>query len=67
MLKKLIVILCIAAVFGCFVSGCKKDTTKAQSKAEYEAQAKKEITKENMVSELDKLEQNIEQDAAATQ
>ncbi|OHB62817.1 MAG: hypothetical protein A2168_04160 [Planctomycetes bacterium RBG_13_50_24] len=52
------------------VSGCKKASKSPEASeepvktsAEYEAEAKKDINEENMNQELDKLEQELQQEA----
>ena len=63
-------VIVIAMVVCCFwMSGCKKSSSEPETPqeqvkttAEYEAEAKKEISKENMAEELDKLQKKIEQD-----
>jgi len=61
------VVITVIGIF-CF-SGCKKrtdevqsDTEKVKTVAEYKAEAKEQINKENMDEELDHLEKSIEQD-----
>lgn len=56
------VVLIIAAVL---FSGCKKRETKTEPEAEYKSMAEKEITKDNMQSELDKLEKSLNEDIAS--
>ena len=61
----------------CFVSlsGCKKSSEpepgpsgdEVTSAAEYEAEAEKEINKENVEAELDKLEKELEEDISSEQ
>jgi hypothetical protein len=71
MLKQILTVLLCIVLIGCFAAGCKRTSTQSEAteavktEAEYKAQAEQEITKENMASELDKLEQGIEQDSAA--
>jgi len=45
-------------------SGTEPNQETVKSKAEYEAEAKKEITKENAGAELDKIEKELDQEAA---
>jgi biopolymer transport protein ExbD len=77
MFRKLIAIIVIVAL-AVAVIGCKKTPpparqdqkptqkaevkVKAKSPAEYDAQAKKEITPENMQAELDRIEKEVQQD-----
>ena len=65
----LLKILFIAAITTISTSGCKKHSSEPQleqeevkTAAEYEADAKKEINKENMAQELDKLEKELQQE-----
>ena len=70
MLHKAFLIVAIAVLMGLGLTGCKKsseesDTTKPQevkTSQDYNSEAEKEITKENMDAELDKLEKDIERD-----
>ena len=70
MMRKVLVIITAAAVISIFcLSGCKKRPSKPEpgeevvkTLAEYEDEAKKEITKKNMGKELEKLEEEIEAD-----
>jgi competence protein ComGC len=69
MLKKLLMISVLVFLMFAFV-GCKKTTddkvgseTTSKSMAEYQTEAKSQINKDNMSSELDKLEKLIEVDA----
>jgi len=67
MFRKVLVIVAAAAISVFYLSGCKKspEESKPEKKtpktlADYEAEAKKEITQENMAEELGKLEKKIE-------
>ena len=67
MLRKVLVIVMAAAIGVFCMSGCKKRSSEAapeqeaiKTTAEYEADAKKEISKENMAEELEKLEKAVE-------
>jgi len=64
-MKKLILILAIAVLS--LLPGCKdKNSAPAQmTEADYAAKAEQEITEENMDTELDSLEKQIEADLAA--
>jgi len=73
MLRKVLVIVALAAIIVFSVSGCKKERpveskppeseqAAPKTMAEYEADAKKEINKKNMAAELEKLEKEIEED-----
>jgi hypothetical protein len=75
MLRRLLVIAIAAAITVFCVGGCKKgpdeEQTGARAKAptieDYRAEAEKEITKENMAAELDRLEKEIAQDISEEQ
>ena len=67
----LLKVLIIVAIIAISVLGCKNKKqsgepqpgqTELKTTAEYEAQAKKEINKENMAQELDKIEKEIQQE-----
>ncbi|MHC4646209.1 MAG: hypothetical protein ACYTBJ_11955 [Planctomycetota bacterium] len=69
MLRKLLVIVVAAVIIGLCVGGCKKssdtppgDTEAPNTAVDYKAEAEKEITKENMDSELARLEKEIAND-----
>ncbi|MBN1123836.1 MAG: hypothetical protein JXA82_02435 [Sedimentisphaerales bacterium] len=71
MIRWLILILMIAALF-CTVAGCSKQDpvsdeseVTVKTEAEYKAEAEQQITEENMDAELDKLEQEIETELKA--
>jgi hypothetical protein len=56
------------------VTGCKKDSDESganqqsvKTAAEYEAEAKEQINKENMDRELDELEKSLEQEISQEQ
>ena len=64
-----VLIIAVAAISVFWLSGCRKRPSRPESgeveiktEAEYEAEAKKEINKKNMASELKKLEKAIEED-----
>ncbi len=70
MLKAILVSAVTMVLLLFSVSGCKKTseglkpvTEAVKTAAEYEAEAKKEINKENMNQELDKIEQELAQEA----
>ena len=76
MLRKTFLIVAIAALMGLCLTGCKKSSddsntqvatpaSEVKTATEYGAEAEKEITKENMAGELDKLEKEIETDIRA--
>ena len=62
----LVAMLCVVGLIGCGKTSEEPAPAPEQRKtaAEYEAEAEKEITEENMSDELDKLEQAIEEEAA---
>jgi hypothetical protein len=70
MLRKAFLIVAITVLMGLGLTGCKKstdesDTAKPQevkTAQDYGIEAEKDITKENMDEELDKLEKEIEKD-----
>jgi hypothetical protein len=72
MLRKVLLVLAAAAIVAVCVGGCKKQSGEPEppepeqevikTPAEFEAEAAKEITKENMAAELEKLEKEIEED-----
>lgn len=73
MLRRIIVIAVVAAISAFWMLGCKKtpssDASKPQeevvkTQAEYDAEAKENITKDNMASELEKMEKDVEQEAS---
>jgi len=72
MLRQLLVIVVVAAIIGLGASGCKKssdtppgNTETPKTAAEYETEAEKEITAENMEAELAKLEKEIDGELGA--
>ena len=74
MLRKVLVIIALTAITISCISGCKKRSAEDEPEqitlktmAEYEAEAKKQITKKNMASELDKMEKAIDQELNAEQ
>ena len=70
MFKKLLVIFVVGAIVIFFLSGCKKSTEPesdepiVKTMAEYEEEASKEITTENMGAELEEIEKAIGKEAA---
>ena len=69
MLRKILFIIVLATIGLFYISGCKDSSNEAESgqevvktAAEYEAEAKEQITKENMDEELDKIEKALEQE-----
>ena len=74
MLRAMRILTVITVVLLFSISGCKKEpkSTEAgeetvKTAAEYDAEAKKDINEQNMNQELDKLEQELAQEAAQTQ
>ena len=72
MSRKAVTLFLVAAVLCVlYLGGCKGSSTDTQTEqdavkteAEYKAQADKEITKDNMAQELEKIEKSMEQDTA---
>ena len=70
MRRTLSIIITLAILASCFISGCGKTSGDSESEenaivkteAEYEAQAQEEITEDNMEQELANLEKQIEQE-----
>ncbi len=66
--KTLVILLIILAII--VLSGCKKSPSPTaqqetqKTAAEYKAEAKKEITKDNKAGELDKIEKEMQEEAA---
>jgi len=65
MLKKSLLIMAIAVFL--FMNGCKKSSSEPEeivvkTAAQYEAEAKEQITEENMEDELKNLEKELELD-----
>ena len=74
MLRAMLVLAVTMVVLLFSVSGCKKASKSTEAgeepvktAAEYEAEATKDINEENMNQELDKLEQELQQEAEQTQ
>ena len=72
MLRKILLIAAVAAIGIFSMTGCKKSAPEpepgepaGQTMPEYEAQAEKEITEENMAVELDRIEKDLDQDIQA--
>ena len=73
MLRKILVLTVTMVVLLFSASGCKKASKSPEANeepvktlAEYEAEAKEDINEENMEQELDKLEQELQQEAVQT-
>jgi len=74
MLRKMLTIVVQAILCFSLLSGCKGSSSDTQSEqeavkteAEYKAEAEKEVNKDNMAEELDKIEKAMEQEAAQEQ
>jgi PBP1b-binding outer membrane lipoprotein LpoB len=74
MLRKVLTIVSIVVISVFCLTGCKKKSEPAESEAEatkttaeYEAEAKKEITKENMAAELEQIEKAVEEEISEGQ
>jgi len=74
MLRKILTIVVQAILCLSLLSGCKGSSTDTQTEqeavkteAEYKAEADKEINKDNMAEELDKIEKAMEQESAQEQ
>jgi hypothetical protein len=74
MLRKILTIVVQAILCFSLLSGCKGSSSDTQSEqeaakteAEYKAEADKEINKDNMAEELDKIEKAVEQESAQEQ
>ena len=72
MLRKIFIIFLLAGLL--CINGCKKRTSEAPAEevvvktmAEYEAQAEKEITEENMETELQNIEKQMQQELTQEQ
>lgn len=72
MLRKVLVIIALTAITISCITGCKKRSAEDEPElivpktdAEYEAEAKEQITKKNMASELDKMEKAIDEELSA--
>lgn len=66
MLRKIVAVWIVALV-SLSLAGCgssEPSAEPAKTEAEYKAEAEKEITTENVEAELDKLEQEVDLDAA---
>jgi hypothetical protein len=71
MFRKVLVIVAVTAISVFCLSGCKKRSSEAESEeevlktmAEYEADAKEQISKENMAEELERIEKALEQEVS---
>jgi len=71
MFRKVLVIVAVTAISVFCLSGCKKRSSEAESEeevlktmAEYEADAKEQISKENMAEELERIEKALEEEVS---
>jgi len=67
MVRKLVLMVTAAITAAFCLTGCKKEPSDTEAQevktvAEYQAQAEKEITAENMDAELEKIEKAMEQE-----
>jgi len=67
MIRKVLILVAVTAIGFFCLSGCKKRSSEADEEvpktiAEYEAEAKKQINKENMAEELERIEKALEQE-----
>ena len=69
MLRKVLVIVAVVAISVFCLSGCKKRSSEPEpgqealkTMPEYEAKARKQIKKENMAEELEKIKKTLEQE-----
>jgi len=76
MLRKAFLTVVVVAAIAICLGGCKKSSDESSSnvpaanevpktRVQYEADAKKDITEENLETELSKLEKEVDTDAAA--
>jgi len=64
MIRKLLVIAAVLAIGVFYLGGCKKKPEQpAKTMAEYETDAKEQITEKNMNEELEQIEKSVEEDA----
>ena len=70
MLRKILIIVAVGVISVLCLSGCKKSSSEAEQEevpktmAEYEAEARKEISEENIDAELEKIERKLEEEIA---
>ena len=74
MLRRILMIAIIAVMSVFCMNGCKERSSSTQSDqeevktvADYKAEAKEQINKENMAEELERLEKSLEQDISQEQ
>jgi len=69
MFRKILVIVIVTAISVFCLSGCKKRSSEPEpgeevlkTTAEYQAEARQQINKENMAEELESIEKEVEQE-----
>ena len=65
MLRKTLIMILLATLCLFYINGCDTETEEevvVKTPAEYEAEAEKQITEENMEEELKKLEETIDKE-----
>lgn len=67
--RTIVLLMCLMIIAGCDRQTSQTDSSPAETEqvktaAEYKAEADQQITEENMTSELDSLEKEIDADAA---
>ncbi len=68
MMRRMFIWISIMVLAFLSINGCKKKSDEPiKSEAEYKAEAEEQINAENMESELDKLEGELEQDISTEQ
>ena len=74
MLRKILIIVVIAVMGTFCLNGCKEGPGDAgagqeevKTAAEYEAEAKEQINKDNMTEELERIEKEVDQDISQDQ
>lgn len=73
MLRRILIIVAVGVISVLCLSGCRKSSSETEAEqqevvktmAEYEAEAKKEISRENIDAELEKIEKELEKEIAA--
>jgi hypothetical protein len=70
MLRKAVIVVCLIAVTALCLSGCKKSTpppSQPKVQTPQMPQAEEEITEENIAEQLEKMEKELEAEAAQEQ
>ena len=67
MFRKILVIVVMTVISIFCLNGCKKRADEVKTAAEYEAEAKEQINKDNMAKELESIEKALEQDIGQEQ